>query len=115
MEDLPNLGAKKREIAPLAERLQLGREVFIKRYEDLLRDPNYQARSEELANIEELKNNKKIKPYRIIVDMAAFVSKTGGVDIFTLKELAAFYDELFTPDWRSSLGVNYDQEEWGDA
>ena len=112
MENEPRITRNKKAEIPLSERLKEARRIFIERYEELLTDPTYQpVDSEELASLQILKDGGKVKPYRIIIDMAARVGQANGVWAMTLKDLAAVYDELFL-NWRQSGLVNYDSKEW---
>lgn len=104
----------RKEKPPLSERLASARKIFIERYETLLQDPGYQpVGKDELEILKILKDGGKIKPYRIVTDMAARVCQEKGVWAFTLKEVAAVYDEIFT-NWRQCEWLRYDAEEWKD-
>ena len=114
MEKESKITQNEKEEISLPERLKLARDIFIKRYEALLNDPGYQPiDKEEMENLKTLKSGGKMKPYRIVIDMAARVCQEKGVWAFTLKEVAAVYDELFV-DWRQGGLVNYDPEEFGE-
>ena len=112
MEKEPKITRIKKEETLFSERLKLARDIFIQRYEALLNDPGYQpVDKKEMENLKILKSGGKIEPYRIAIDMAARVCQEKGVWSFTLKEVAAVYDELFV-GWRQSEWVNYEPEEW---